>query len=81
MPRLKVLSGKGVIKIFNSFGFEIIGQKGSHVKLRRFTKNGEKQTLTVPNHKELDKKTLRAIYRQVSVYVQENELEKAFYGK
>ncbi len=81
MPKLKVLSGKDIIKILNSFGFEVIGQKGSHVKLRRFIKNREKQTLTVPNHKELDKKTLRAIYRQASVYVSENELEKAFYDK
>jgi len=35
MPKLKTLSGKDVIKIFECFGFTIIGQKGSHVELGR----------------------------------------------
>jgi len=35
MPKLKNLSGKEVIKILLSFGFEVASQKGSHVKLRR----------------------------------------------
>lgn len=79
MPRLKVLSGKDAIKILNSFGFEIVGQRGSHVKLRRLLGNN-KQTLTIPNHKELDKKTLKAICRQASVYIPEDRLKKCFYG-
>lgn len=33
-------------------------------KLRRNTSNGLKQTFTIFNHGELDKGTLRAIYRQ-----------------
>jgi predicted RNA binding protein YcfA (HicA-like mRNA interferase family) len=35
MPKLKRLSGKEVITVFQRFGFEIVGRKGSHVKLRR----------------------------------------------
>jgi predicted RNA binding protein YcfA (HicA-like mRNA interferase family) len=35
MPKLKRLSGKEVITLFQRFGFEIAGRKGSHVKLRR----------------------------------------------
>lgn len=35
MPKLKTLSGEEVIKIFSDFGFVIVGQKGSHVKLKR----------------------------------------------
>ena len=54
MPKLKVLSSKDVIKIIESFDFEVVSQKGSHVKLRRILK-GTKQTLTIPDHKELDK--------------------------
>lgn len=80
MPRLKPLSGKDVLKIFNKFNFEIVGQKGSHVKLKRF-EDGFKQTLTVPNHKELDKKTLKAIFRQASRYVSESELKEYFYSR
>lgn len=61
MPRIKVLSGKDVIKILESFNFALVSQKGSHVKLRR-TSHGINQAITVPNHKELDKGTLRAIF-------------------
>ncbi|MEM0219985.1 MAG: type II toxin-antitoxin system HicA family toxin [Thermoproteota archaeon] len=64
MPRLKVLSGRDVVKILSRFGFTIISQKGSHVKLRRLLPDGTKQTLTIPLHEELDKGTLKAIYRK-----------------
>lgn len=80
MPKLKVLSGKDVINILESFGFKIEKQKGSHVKLARITQTKTKQTLTVPNHNELDKGTLKAIFRQASKYIPENELYNHFYG-
>lgn len=80
MPRLKVLSGEDVIKILESFNFVIISQKGSHVKLRR-TISKINQTLTIPNHKELDKGTLRAIFNQASKYISESELMPHFYNK
>ena len=63
MPKLKILSGKNVIEILEDFGFSVIGQKGSHVKLRRI-ENNHKQTLTVPNHFELDKGGIEAIYNR-----------------
>lgn len=80
MPRLKVLSGKDIIKIFESLGFLIDGQKGSHVKLARRLSDGVKQTLTVPNHVELDKGTLKAIYNQALKYVSEEKLKEYFYN-
>ena len=80
MPRLKVLSGENVIKILESFNFAIISQRGSHVKLRRTIKKNN-QTLTIPNHKELDKGTLRAIFNQASKYISESELMSHFYNK
>lgn len=78
MPRLKVLSGEDVIKILKSFNFKIIAQKGSHVKLQRKI-NKLDQTLTIPNHKELDKGTVKAIFNQTSKYVTETELREHFY--
>ena len=80
MRRLKVLSGEDVIKILGSFNFEKVGQKGSHVKLRRII-DGRHQTLTIPNHAELDKGTIRAIFSQASKYVSETELISHFYNK
>ena len=80
MPRLKRLSGDDVIAIFKSFGFDVIDQSGSHVKLRRIVA-GAKQTLTVPRHKDLDTGTLRAILRQASHYVPLEELKLQFYSE
>jgi len=63
MPKLRRLSGAEVIKMMAHFGFAIASQRGSHIKLQRATDAGEKQTLTIPNHSELDTGTCRAIYR------------------
>ena len=54
MPHLKVLSGKEVVKIFSVFGFAVFSQKGSHVKLPRVLPDESRQTLTIPNHADLD---------------------------
>lgn len=77
MPKLKKMSGQDVIKVFIALGFLIYKQKGSHVKLRRLI-NGNKETLTIPNHKELDKGTLKAIIRQATNYISSNDLTKYF---
>jgi len=80
MPKLKVLSGDEVVKIFLSFQFKMESQRGSHIKLAR--QSGElKQTLTIPKHRELDRGTLRAIYRQALRYISEKELAPYFYSE
>ncbi len=79
-PKLKRLSGKEVISILNKFGFVLFTQRGSHIKLRRIGSAGDKQTLTVPSHDELDVGTLRAIIRQASRYVPEEYLKPYFYA-
>jgi predicted RNase H-like HicB family nuclease len=54
-------------------------ERGSHVKLRRTLASGQKQTLTVPRHKELDSGTVRAIFRQACRYIPEDELRPLFF--
>lgn len=49
MPRLRRLSGPEVIGILKGFGFAVHAQSGSHVKLRRLSPGGQKQTLTIPS--------------------------------
>jgi predicted RNA binding protein YcfA (HicA-like mRNA interferase family) len=78
MPKLKVLPGQDVIAIIKLFGFEIHSQRGSHMKLKRVVKN-ESQTLTIPNHAEMDKGTLKAIFNQASKYISPDDLRKHFY--
>ena len=80
MPRLKRLSGAEVVEILQHFGFEIVSQRGSHVKVRRFGEGGVKETLSVPAHRELDTGICRAILRQASRYVSESELAPFFYA-
>jgi len=79
MPKLRRLSGAEVVRILGQFGFVIYAQRGSHVKLQRLGPAGEKQTLTIPNHRELDTGTLRAIIRQAGQYLPESELRRCFY--
>lgn len=81
MPKLKTFSGEEIIKIFLSFGFNVAAQKGSHIKLMRIQKDGTKQTLTIPNHSEIDKGTVKAIYRQALRYISNEELKQCFYGE
>lgn len=78
MPKLRRLAGAEVIAIVKQFGFEIYSQRGSHIKLRRVSIGG-KEILTVPNHRQLDTGTCRAIYRQACRYIPESELFSYFY--
>lgn len=79
MPKLKTLSGDDLLRLFGGFGFEFVAQRGSHVKLRRVMASGARQNLTVPLHREVDKGTLHAIYRQALRYIDESELRPHFY--
>ena len=80
MPKPKSLGGEDVIRILSEFDFEITSQRGSHAKLRRALSDGTKQTLTIPLHKELDRGTLRAIFRQALRYIPEEQLRPHFYS-
>lgn len=79
MPELRRLSGPDVVKILTQFGFAPLVQRGSHIKMRRVRPDGTKETLTVPNHPELDTGTTRAILRQASRFVPEDQLRPHFY--
>lgn len=79
MPKLKALSGDNVITIFSGFGFGVVSQRGSHVKLQRIGAGGGKQTLIIPRHAELDRGTLGAIRRQALRYIPEDELRLHFF--
>lgn len=81
MPRLRRLSGAEVVSILARFGFKIHSQRGSHVKLRRELPDGTVQALTIPAHPELDTGTCRAILRQASRFVPEENLRPQFYSE
>jgi predicted RNA binding protein YcfA (HicA-like mRNA interferase family) len=78
--RLRRLSARDVLAALKSFGFEVVATRGSHAKLRRVTEDGQRQTLTLPLHKDLDLGTIQAIYRQATRFIPETELRTWFYG-
>ena len=59
------LSGLQIIKVLCKIGFEIDHQTGSHIILRH--KEKLHRRLTVPNHREISKGTLRAIIEQAGL--------------
>ncbi|MCY7278060.1 MAG: type II toxin-antitoxin system HicA family toxin [Phormidesmis sp. CAN_BIN44] len=68
MSRLPVISGADCVKAFEQIGFVVDRQRGSHIILVRAD---PRTTITVPNHKELDRGTLRAVIRQAESTVEE----------
>jgi len=78
-PELRRLSGPDLLSIFQRFGFAIHSRRGSHIKLRRISAQGEKQTLTIVSHRDVDTGTLRAIFRQACRYIPEDQLRGHFY--
>jgi predicted RNA binding protein YcfA (HicA-like mRNA interferase family) len=56
-------------KALEKIGYQIDHQTGSHIVLRN--ENHPYRRLTVPNHKEIAKGTLRAIVRQAGISVEE----------
>jgi predicted RNA binding protein YcfA (HicA-like mRNA interferase family) len=68
MSTLPVISGAECVKALEKAGFVVRRQRGSHITLVRA--DPPSQT-TVPNHRELDRGTLRAIIRQTGLTVEE----------
>jgi predicted RNA binding protein YcfA (HicA-like mRNA interferase family) len=68
VSKLPVVSGAQCVKTLGKIGFEVYRQRGSHIVLVR---NSPPTQTTIPNHKELDRGTLRAIIRQTDLTVEE----------
>lgn len=66
--KLPRVSGRECVKALGGSGFYIKRQEGSHIILRRDDPFAQ---LVVPDHKELDRGTLRAILRQADISVEE----------
>lgn len=67
MSKLPVISGDKLIKLLVNLGYEIVRQKGSHVRLRKITEAGE-HNITVPKHSEIAKGTLNDILSKISIW-------------
>lgn len=68
MASVPVLSGRQVVRVFESFGWQFARQSASHIIL---VKQGETATLSVPDHREVAKGTLRSLIRAAGLTVSE----------
>ena len=67
MSKLPVVSAKQVLKALQKIGYYFRDQKGSHIHLR----HPNKIPLTIPNHKEIAKGTLRTILSDTGITTEE----------
>jgi predicted RNA binding protein YcfA (HicA-like mRNA interferase family) len=67
MPSLPTLKGREVVKAFAKDGWQLVRQRGSHMIL---VKDGRMTTLSVPDHREVAKGTLRSLIRSSGLTVE-----------
>jgi len=68
MASLPTLSGRKVVKVFKSFAWQVARQSGSHIIM---VKETQIATLSIPNHKEVAKGTLRSLIRAANLSMAE----------
>lgn len=59
------VSGSDLIKLLGKYGYEVVRQKGSHIRLSRSTSQGT-HNLTIPNHNPLRLGTFNQILSDAS---------------
>ena len=69
MARLPVVSGRELVRVLEKTGYIMDRQKGSHMVLRQ--PEAPFRRVTVPDHKEIAKGTLRSILRHAGLTVDE----------
>jgi len=68
MPILPLLKPREVVKTFKKLGWEVARQRGSHIIL---TKEEHIATLSVPNHPEVARGTLRSLLARAGITLEE----------
>jgi predicted RNA binding protein YcfA (HicA-like mRNA interferase family) len=67
-PGLPILSGREVVRVFESYGWQVARQSGSHIVM---VKDGELASLSIPDHRAVAKGTLRSLIRAAGLTVAE----------
>ena len=68
MPPVPILKPREVVRAFENLGWEVARRRGSHIIL---TKEGELATLSVPNHSEVARGTLRSLIAKAGLTIEE----------
>ena len=68
MPKVPLLRPREVVSTFVRLGWQVARQRGSHIIL---IKEGHQATLSVPDHAEVARGTLRGLIRAAGLTPQE----------
>ncbi|HET6342109.1 MAG TPA: type II toxin-antitoxin system HicA family toxin [Gemmatimonadota bacterium] len=68
MPDVPLRRPREIVKAFQTLGREVARQKGSHIIL---VKGGHPATLSVPNHSQVARGTLRGLISKAGLTVEE----------
>ncbi|MGO9471021.1 MAG: type II toxin-antitoxin system HicA family toxin [Isosphaeraceae bacterium] len=68
MPSLPVVSGREVVKAFESLGWTVVRRSSSHIIM---VHPDHEVTLSIPDHKEVARGTLRSLIRSADLTVAE----------
>jgi predicted RNA binding protein YcfA (HicA-like mRNA interferase family) len=66
VQKLPIVSSRQVVKALTKASFEIVGRKGSHVRLKKKTP-AKTYIVIVPMHPEIKRGTLKSIIRQSGI--------------
>ena len=68
MPKLPVVSGRDLVKVFKKIGFVFVSQRGTHIKMR----HPDGRTVIIPNHKIVKRGTLKkGILNPLNISIEE----------
>ncbi len=70
MPKLPVISGDRAVKVFQRLGYQVVRQRGSHIRLLHPIDPARKP-LTIPRHRELGHGLLRKLLRDAMLTIEE----------
>jgi len=62
------VSGKTLIKVLSKYGYEVVRQTGSHIRLS-IVLNDRVKNITIPNHDPIKLGTLMSIINDVSEHL------------
>ena len=65
--QLPSLSGRKLVTILSKFGYQVVRQRGSHMRLEAPSRD----PITVPDYKEIDRSLVRKILRDAHITVEE----------
>ena len=68
MPQVPLLRPQEVVKAFEEFGWTIARQRGSHIIM---TKAGHIATLSIPNHAQVARGTLRSLIQHAGLTIED----------